>query len=132
MSCCPGHQSQYRRSGCRRCWAAYRRSSRGIYYIYDVEDKTLTKLSDNKVQEPTFSPDASKVAYVFENNIYTYDIASGEETQVTTDGKKTTIDETGNVDLVCESGTKLTLNGANCVNKFKKNLISVARCVDDG
>ena len=66
----------------------YRRSSRGIYYIYDVEDKTLTKLSDNKVQEPTFSPDASKVAYVFENNIYTYDIASGEETQVTKDGEK--------------------------------------------
>ena len=66
----------------------YRRSSRGIYYIYDVEGKTLTKLSDNKVQEPTFSPDASKVAYVFENNIYTYDIASGEETQVTTDGEK--------------------------------------------
>jgi dipeptidyl-peptidase-4 len=69
----------------------YRRSSRGIYYIYDVENKSLTKLSDNKVQEPTFSPDASKVAYVFENNIYTYDIASGEETQVTTDGEKNTI-----------------------------------------
>ncbi|OEY72783.1 S9 family peptidase [Salegentibacter salarius] len=69
----------------------YRRSSRGIYYIYDVEDKTLTKLSDNKVQEPTFSPDASKVAYVIENNIYTYDIASGEETQVTTDGEKNKI-----------------------------------------
>ncbi|MBZ9632168.1 DPP IV N-terminal domain-containing protein [Salegentibacter sp. LM13S] len=69
----------------------YRRSSRGIYYIYDVEDKNLTRLSDNKVQEPTFSPDASKVAYVFENNIYTYDIASGEETQVTTDGKKNAI-----------------------------------------
>ncbi|MBZ9730717.1 S9 family peptidase [Salegentibacter sp. JZCK2] len=69
----------------------YRRSSRGIYYIYDVEDKILTKLSDNKVQEPTFSPDASKVAYVFENNIYTYDIASAEETQVTTDGKKNII-----------------------------------------
>jgi len=66
----------------------YRRSSRGIYYIYDVADKSLTKLSDTKVQEPTFSPDASKVAYVFENNIFTYDIASGEETQVTTDGEK--------------------------------------------
>ncbi|WP_037321979.1 S9 family peptidase [Salegentibacter sp. Hel_I_6] len=66
----------------------YRRSSRGIYYIYDVADKSLTKLSNKKVQEPTFSPDASKVAYVFENNIYTYDIASGEETQVTTDGEK--------------------------------------------
>ncbi|PRX45664.1 S9 family peptidase [Salegentibacter salegens] len=69
----------------------YRHSSRGIYYIYDVEDKTLTKLSDNKVQEPTFSPDASKVAYVFENNIYTYDIPTGEETQVTIDGEKNTI-----------------------------------------
>ncbi len=69
----------------------YRRSSRGIYYIYDVENKSLTKLSDNKVQEPTFSPDASKVAYVFENNIFIYDIASGEETQVTTDGKKNII-----------------------------------------
>ncbi|MGY5848129.1 S9 family peptidase [Salegentibacter sp. HM20] len=65
----------------------YRRSSRGIYYIYDLNSKKLTKLSDKKVQEPTFSPDASKVAYVFENNIYTYDISSGEETQVTTDGE---------------------------------------------
>lgn len=65
----------------------YRRSSRGIYYIYDLNSKKLTKLSDKKVQEPTFSPDASKVAYVFENNIYTYDISSGVETQVTTDGE---------------------------------------------
>jgi len=51
---------------------------------------------------------------------------------MTTDGKKTTIDETGNVDLICKSGAKLTLNGTNCVNKFQKNLISVARCIDDG
>ena len=40
-------------------------------------------------------------------------------TAMTTDGKKTNIDETGNVDLLSESGAKLTLNGANCVNKFK-------------
>ncbi|MFD1094163.1 S9 family peptidase [Salegentibacter chungangensis] len=64
----------------------YRRSSRAVYYIYDLEDKTLSKLSDNKVQEPTFSPDASKVAYVHENNIFIYEIASGEVTQVTKDG----------------------------------------------
>ncbi|WP_373059676.1 S9 family peptidase [Zunongwangia sp. H14] len=66
----------------------YRRSSKGIYYIYDFKDKSLTKLTDRLVQEPTFSPDASKVAYIFENNIYVYDIASGEEKQITFDGKK--------------------------------------------
>ncbi|MDT0675004.1 S9 family peptidase [Autumnicola musiva] len=65
----------------------YRRSSKGIYYIYDF-NKSLTKLTGKMVQEPTFSPDASKVAYVFENNIYVYDIPSGNETQVTFDGKK--------------------------------------------
>lgn len=69
----------------------YRRSSRAVYYIYNVKDQNLTKLSDKKVQEPTFSPDASKIAYVFENNIYTYNLASGEETQITTDGEKNNI-----------------------------------------
>ena len=69
----------------------YRRSSRGVYYIYDTADGSLTKLSDKKVQEPTFSPDASKVAYVYENDIYIFDINSGEETRVTTDGEKNKI-----------------------------------------
>ncbi|MCF4100859.1 S9 family peptidase [Gillisia sp. M10.2A] len=66
----------------------YRRSSRSIYYIYDVASKKLTKLSENKVQEPAFSPDASKVAYVYDNNLYIKDLESGKETQITTDGKK--------------------------------------------
>ncbi len=65
----------------------YRRSSQGIFYIYDVKSKELKKLSENKVQEPTFSPDNSKVAYVFENNIFVKNLASGKETQVTKDGK---------------------------------------------
>ncbi|MGY5851600.1 S9 family peptidase [Salegentibacter sp. F14] len=69
----------------------YRRSSRGIYYIYDISDGSLTKLSDHKVQEPTFSPDASKVAYVFENDIFIYNLNSGEQTRVTSDGEKNKI-----------------------------------------
>ncbi|HEY9185586.1 MAG TPA: S9 family peptidase [Salegentibacter sp.] len=69
----------------------YRRSSRGVYYIYDTHDGSLIKLSDKKVQEPTFSPDASKVAYVYENDIYIFDINSGEETRVTSDGEKNKI-----------------------------------------
>lgn len=66
----------------------YRHSSKGIYYTYNVKSKDLKKLSENKVQEPTFSPDASKVAYVFENNLYVKDLASGKEIQITKDGKK--------------------------------------------
>jgi len=65
----------------------YRHSSRGIFYVYDVASKSLKKLTDRKIQEPTFSPDGSKVAYVLDNNIYIQDLASGKETQVTTDGK---------------------------------------------
>ncbi len=66
----------------------YRHSTKGIFYTYNVKTKELKKLSENKVQEPTFSPDNSKVAYVFENNLFVKDLASGNEMQITTDGKK--------------------------------------------
>ena len=65
----------------------YRRSSKAIFYIFDVNSKKLTKLSDKKVQEPTFSPDNSKLAYVFENNIYIYNVAEKTEKQITKDGE---------------------------------------------
>ncbi|WP_010229937.1 S9 family peptidase [Gillisia marina] len=66
----------------------YRRSSQGIFYTYDVKSKELKKLSDHKIQEPTFSPDNSKVAYVFENNLFVKDLTTRKETQITKDGKK--------------------------------------------
>lgn len=34
----------------------FRRSTLGKYYIYDTNTKKVTKLSDDLVQEPTFSP----------------------------------------------------------------------------
>ncbi len=71
--------------------AIYRRSSRGIFYVYDIKSKSLTKISKNKIQEPTFSPDAGKVAFVYDNNIYVKDLSTGVETHVTTDGKKNEI-----------------------------------------
>ncbi len=69
----------------------YRHSSRGIYYVYDIPSKSLIKISENKIQEPGFSPDASKVAFVYDNNIFIKDLATGEETQITFDGKKNEI-----------------------------------------
>lgn len=65
----------------------YRRSYTAKYYVYNLDDKSLTPLSDGVQMYATFSPDAKKVAYVFENNIYIVDLASGSETQVTTDGE---------------------------------------------
>lgn len=65
----------------------YRRSSKSIFYIFDINSKKLTKLSDKKIQEPKFSPDNSKIAYVFNNNIYVYDVVENSEKQITKDGK---------------------------------------------
>ncbi|NJY63676.1 S9 family peptidase [Salinimicrobium sp. CDJ15-81-2] len=65
----------------------YRHSTRGIFYVYDLSSKELQKISEDKIKEPTLSPNGEKVAYVFENNIYVKDLASGEVTQVTTDGE---------------------------------------------
>jgi dipeptidyl-peptidase-4 len=44
-----------------------------------------------QVQEPTFSPDAKKIAYAKGNNLFIYDIDSQSNTQVTNDGSKNTI-----------------------------------------
>ena len=66
----------------------YRRSSLGVYYVYDLETKELVQVAEEAIQEPTFSPDASKVAYGRDNNIYIKDLSSGTTTQVTTDGAK--------------------------------------------
>lgn len=69
----------------------FRRSTLGVYYIYNRTTKALDKIADEKIQEPTFSPDGSKVAYVFQNNIYVKDLENGELTQVTEDGKVNSI-----------------------------------------
>tara|TARA_R110002072_G_scaffold62303_3_gene156109 strand:- start:11760 stop:13931 length:2172 start_codon:yes stop_codon:yes gene_type:complete len=66
----------------------YRRSTLGSYYVYDLDSKKLTLVSENKIQEPLFSPDGSKIAFGFENNLYIKDLKNGETTQITFDGKK--------------------------------------------
>lgn len=69
----------------------FRRSKLGTYYVYDIDTGSTTLLSKNKIQEPAFSPDGSKVAYGFENNLYIKDLTTGIETQITGDGVKNEI-----------------------------------------
>ena len=66
----------------------YRYSFTASFYIWDIKLEKLIPLSDKKLQRlATFSPDGSKIAFVFENNIYIKNIKSGIEEQITTDGK---------------------------------------------
>lgn len=65
----------------------YRYSSRSKYYIYDRVTKLSQELSTEKQRLAEFSPDASKVAFVRENNIFIKDLKSNSETQVTLDGE---------------------------------------------
>jgi len=69
----------------------YRHSRLGIYYVYDIDSKSIAKISDNKIQAPALSPDGRLVAYVFENNIYLYDVANNSTEQLTADGEKNKI-----------------------------------------
>lgn len=68
----------------------YRHSFTADFYLYDMASKQLQKVI-TAGQEPVFSPDGSKIAFAFENNLFVYDIASGKTSQVTQDGKKNSV-----------------------------------------
>ena len=66
----------------------YRRSGVSDYYLYDIANATLRKLTeDGKQRLTTFSPDGRMVAYVRNNNLYVMDLATLRERAITTDGE---------------------------------------------
>ncbi len=67
----------------------YRHSTKSDYYVFDINSKKLTRLSENGKQSlADFSPDGTKVAFVRDNDIYIVDLNTGNEKQITTDGKR--------------------------------------------
>ena len=70
----------------------YRHSFLGKFDVKDLKSGKVINLNNgNFVQEPTFSPDGSKVAFIADNNMFYQDLQSGKITQITTDGKKNSI-----------------------------------------
>ena len=65
----------------------YRRSWLGKYYVIDLNNNTLELIIDENIREPTFSPDGTKIAYVFNNNLFIKNLSSGKIIQITFDGK---------------------------------------------
>jgi len=74
----------------------WRTKSRGDYWLLDVNSGDLWQLGGDEAAESTlqfakFPADASRVAYVRENNIYVQDLESRNIRQLTTDASETVI-----------------------------------------
>jgi len=70
----------------------YRHSYTAKFHIWDIATKKILSVSDkSKQQLATISPDGSKVAFVFENNVYIKDFSTEKEIAITKDGAKNKI-----------------------------------------
>jgi dipeptidyl-peptidase-4 len=86
----------------------YRRSFVADYYVFDLKTRQLSPLtSKGKITLATFSPDGTKIAYIFENNLFMRDLGSNLEKQLTFDGKKNEIIN-GTTDWVYEEEFAIT------------------------
>ena len=70
----------------------YRHSFLGKFEVKDLKSgKTIQLNNGNFVQEPSFSPDGTKVAFIADNNLFYQEISSEKISQITKDGKKNSI-----------------------------------------
>ncbi|MBT6233558.1 MAG: S9 family peptidase [Flavobacteriales bacterium] len=64
----------------------YRHSYLAKVWVYDLASKTSKLVNEQAVQNPQLSPDGQRIAYVQSNNVFITELATGEQTTVTTDG----------------------------------------------
>lgn len=80
----------------------YRRSTKGIHYLYNRQTKALKKLAEGDKQSyASFSPKGDKIAFVRNNDLYYVSLPDLTETRITNDGKWNSIIN-GNADWVYE------------------------------
>lgn len=97
----------------------WRSNTRGDYWVVDLKSGKLQKLGGNAkpstLMFAKFSPDATRVAYVRENNIYVENLADGRITQLTTDGAQYTVNGTFDwvyeEELFCRDGFRWSPDG---------------------
>lgn len=97
----------------------WRSNTRGDYWVFDLKSAKLQKLGGDAkpstLMFAKFSPDATRVGYVRENNIYVEDLADGRITQLTSDGAQHTINGTFDwvyeEELFCRDGWRWSPDG---------------------
>ncbi len=97
----------------------WRSNTRGDYWVFDLTTKKLQKLGGNATPSTLmfakFSPDATRVGYVRENNIYVESLADNRITRLTTDGAQYTINGTFDwvyeEELFCRDGFRWSPDG---------------------
>jgi dipeptidyl-peptidase-4 len=80
----------------------WRDRTRGRYYVFDFQARRLSPVSREAGLQmfAKLSPDARRVAFVRENDLYVSDLTTGEERRLTFDGSETIIN--GTTDWVYE------------------------------
>ncbi|MGH9939210.1 MAG: DPP IV N-terminal domain-containing protein, partial [Blastocatellia bacterium] len=97
----------------------WRSNTRGDYWVFDLKTAKLQKLGGaakpSTLMFAKFSPDATRVGYVRENNIYVENLADGRVTRLTSDGSQYTINGTFDwvyeEELFCRDGWRWSPDG---------------------
>jgi dipeptidyl-peptidase-4 len=101
----------------------WRSNTRGDYWVLDLKSWRLSKLGGSQAKPSSlmfakFSPDATRVGYVRENNIYVESLSDSDSnhiTQITTDGTRTivngTFDWVYEEELFCRDGWRWSPDG---------------------
>ena len=66
----------------------YRHSSIANYLVVDLRTKSTSRVSKGKQIYPSFAPVGNRLVFIRDNNLWIKDLANGNETAITTDGKK--------------------------------------------
>ena len=69
----------------------YRRSKSAIYWVYNTDSSKCSLLFSEPVQEPKFSPDGTKITFVYKRDIYIKDLTNDIYTRITKDGGRNII-----------------------------------------
>jgi dipeptidyl-peptidase-4 len=100
----------------KRVW---RYETRGDYWVWDAEKNSIVQLGahmpSSSLMFAKFSPDGSKVAYVSGHNLYVYDLTTGVQRALTTDGSDRLINGTFDwvyeEELDCRDGFRWSPDG---------------------